>query len=1778
MPTDTTQPEEEPFLLDPNELPDMMEDPAFGELPFADRKQAVEISLQGAHNWMQKNGGWTRESWRDFGEVAGIMRGKVAESETAMEWAGAAAGTVGSVIKDSAATVGATALGLSPVLPTKDGGLTWQVPAETTGPAFGLQLMKGVEAGRQLLNAEERQGLELGMGEIRRQIDEGEFLDDESGVEGWLEKRAEAVRETQREWYGDADGAESWAEKNHLLGDPDNAGLLATYMKTRDPAAWSALEERIYRTPQQARNASDEEALSTETKLGQALKPEAQGYIMESVDPFEQLGNFAAVLKGIKAASKGASLGRRAAEFGKGVAGEVLSEQGSLTLDNPLADFETRKAVAKETLIGALGLAGMGAAAKLATRAPEALDMRTSGMAQKAAEIVKARMPSTQQTQPAVDTAAATNTVPNNEQPDTSFAETLDDIRADRSAVTGERQDPAANGASGRLVRSATERGRIIPESQLEAWKPGKGGNEHDVFTDLANPGVIYKVTLPNLGLRVGATTQPRRFEKYLERWKLANEAFGQHARLSGVIDTPQGPRLVIEQTFRQAADVDAPHPKDRQVNEWLTAAGFEYQSGAWVRAEDGLVLEDEHDGNWIATAEGLRPVDLVLTRLKDATGPVLPWEETLRRVSAAGLESTPIAADAAILPVEQGKPSKLAQKKPPQVTTQPESGGGPGASSLKEWGKTTFGQRLKGDERLRKSWRDKVGGQYRIESEAEWQARANGFIEDNGLEGAFVLLMDSESGLSPTDQVALGLQLILSLDAEIKLAEQTGDTARAELLDDLLHETAEHVEMLGTKMGQGVRVFGMWTRMSAEGVLRAFERKVNQAREADMEVKLGGKPEDIAAQVDEIAKEETADVTSEALGESSSEQLTELQRQVDALRQQLAEATAAATAAQQETAQAPTPAAAAQAEKRAQSAEKTRQKKQRKLKQMEARQEKKATQAGKPRPKSERKPRVTNPEELAWRWIDKMMQKHVYGGPTPEQKVGALAQLIRDYLKADAAALPDFNALARALGLPPPEAVELQRMLDLERKHIAEIARERAITRLVTQLTPKLSTKTRSQVPRFLAKLFDAYELGALDRPEFLKAYAEAFDMPVMDAAMRKKITELIEAQRNAPDGYLKQHATTKLMGELAMFKGIKAMDIGYAFWYANMLSGFGTQTVNVWGNALNLAVRVLTVGFSHNPSETKQFLIGMMEGAARGLNEAKHALKEGGVSYRGDLNFTDGQVLELIYSDNPQTWRDRFKNGLALGRFVFRALSAGDSFFYHTNREATAFLEAARYARQQEKLGNSGSFAEFMAQQLNNTPEMWAAAVAQAETEIKAQNRPGYGFGEVDRRAWEILEAKRPPELVSISNRFGDLGTYNYEPEGTFGQVALATKAIVNSIRFETRIGTFRPLQLLIPFVNIICNTTSRAFDLTPIGILRGTLGHPITMAKGLREGQQYNKYHPREAHDRLAAGILGTSLGCVIGGLALANRESDDDEAPFMIYGMGPPDKNKRGQMPLGWKPFTIKIGDRYWSYSETPFAYLFGVIGNSMDTLRYTNTADTTALEAMTLALLKAPEVATKTGAFSGINELIKWMRGEVKIQDAVSRPLSGLIPAQGLLRDVNKLFGVPKLDPVSIGGAIFKDVPFVGGLLNKPALNIFGETIPMGWVGVSRITDGQGQDPEVLWLRRENLWLPGMDDKVDVAQWLTKSEKATARGARWREGRVAETGAKVAGVLTPEERYKLVEIAGPLTRQAVKEARKIKAENPSMTSEHLQSRLNAKVETARKTAMRKVLGL
>lgn len=204
--------------------------------------------------------------------------------------------------------------------------------------------------------------------------------------------------------------------------------------------------------------------------------------------------------------------------------------------------------------------------------------------------------------------------------------------RAHAQAGPGEQPHPPSIGPDRDGARSleafAQQCGALFSYDWLISLDPRDGGQQHETYVDLACPEWRIKVTGPNLAL----ISRRRRIPElgaleYLTSCHLANIVFGDQIEFLGIIPTEEGPRLVIRQPEVEAADPDNPHPMKPAINRWLRRAGFEYDEGAWTREGDLVVVSDEHEGNFILAAEGIRPIDLHLTRLSWATGEVIPWE-----------------------------------------------------------------------------------------------------------------------------------------------------------------------------------------------------------------------------------------------------------------------------------------------------------------------------------------------------------------------------------------------------------------------------------------------------------------------------------------------------------------------------------------------------------------------------------------------------------------------------------------------------------------------------------------------------------------------------------------------------------------------------------------------------------------------------------------------------------------------------------------------------------------------------------------------------------------------------------------------------------------------------------------------------------------------------------------------------------------------------------------------------------------------------------------------
>lgn len=125
---------------------------------------------------------------------------------------------------------------------------------------------------------------------------------------------------------------------------------------------------------------------------------------------------------------------------------------------------------------------------------------------------------------------------------------------------------------------------------------------------------------------------QPSTPRQYLLRQALQNELFDDSIRLEGtmegegpsmIIGQPAGGlSLVISQPWLNAQDPSDPHPSESEIAGLLEDRGFSRLAGSffgWEDSDAGLIILDAKADNFISTAHGILPIDLLLTHCPPA-------------------------------------------------------------------------------------------------------------------------------------------------------------------------------------------------------------------------------------------------------------------------------------------------------------------------------------------------------------------------------------------------------------------------------------------------------------------------------------------------------------------------------------------------------------------------------------------------------------------------------------------------------------------------------------------------------------------------------------------------------------------------------------------------------------------------------------------------------------------------------------------------------------------------------------------------------------------------------------------------------------------------------------------------------------------------------------------------------------------------------------------------------------------------------------------------------
>jgi hypothetical protein len=515
-------------------------------------------------------------------------------------------------------------------------------------------------------------------------------------------------------------------------------------------------------------------------------------------------------------------------------------------------------------------------------------------------------------------------------------------------------------------------------------------------------------------------------------------------------------------------------------------------------------------------------------------------------------------------------------------------------------------------------------------------------------------------------------------------------------------------------------------------------------------------------------------------------------------------------------------------------------------------------------------------------------------------------------------------KALVEKLGLNEGDASIIAEKVNEVFTRIANEKKQqalKAIEKRTQRKTPE--RKTAEQ------KLIELSNLGALDEKAFKEEYARAMGFPELTAENAAAITELAEKVQQAAEGKPKQKAIVDLLNYQATLKGIDKIDEGTAIWMASILSGPVTQAKNIFGNVFNMSTLVFDMALT-NPKDLPFILKGLSVGLGNGALEGGTTLVTGYPPMK--LRNEAMGILERANFGKLNPYQSL--------KYVTRFMLASDALTYGGLREMRAYQKALSEAKDKYP---SVDAVQKAIEILGQTDAQYQAARETAKLEydeevarIEADNtlskkqraiKKRVAGMERFRRVYDLIEQNRPESLVADAHDFAAKGTFTNPPTGTLGVGARFLNGVKHNIKLAS---------LAIPFTNTIANVANNVINYTPLGYVRAARGGSILMGRQKEFTDEDKARMVRSATLGLTAAVATYILSAVGG------DDEDEEKNWFRITAEGYGDYKKNKELEAtGWKPYSIKIGDTWWSYQLTPLMGILSTVGALRDYEKYHN---------------------------------------------------------------------------------------------------------------------------------------------------------------------------------------------------------------------------------------------
>jgi hypothetical protein len=290
---------------------------------------------------------------------------------------------------------------------------------------------------------------------------------------------------------------------------------------------------------------------------------------------------------------------------------------------------------------------------------------------------------------------------------------------------------------------------------------------------------------------------------------------------------------------------------------------------------------------------------------------------------------------------------------------------------------------------------------------------------------------------------------------------------------------------------------------------------------------------------------------------------------------------------------------------------------------------------------------------------------------------------------------------------------------------------------------------------------------------------------------------------------------------------------------------------------------------------------------------------------------------------------------------------------------------------------------------------------------------------LGDLKARAAEIRE-NPSAEMITKAKKFSELSTFTDEPDAIVRRLSrLRDVGIPKEVAL---VGGLKPLRFLVPFVNVPWSIVKQGVALTPVGLLRLT-------NKTVRNSP--------EASLIIGKSLLGSAVMSYMATLAATDR----------LTGAAPKSRPERDNFyRTGRQPFSIKIGDNWYSYKEWgPIAMPLGIAAAYYDSFNEKDEVPT--IRKLQDASAVVGEMVLRGTFIGGVHDIIEAIANPVSstAEKLLRNVASGFIPFSSLLRNISHALDPEIKDVESLYDHVRAGLPLISKGV-APRVDVFGDVL------------------------------------------------------------------------------------------------------------------------------------